>query len=239
MNLQDLAKNFLIEVRQEKNAEETLERLSELSFNEMKGVLTNDNQKKAFWINIYNAFNIFLLKPDPEIINTQHGRVSHFSSKRITIADHQFTLNFIEHGLLRISKVRWGRGYLKKPYISPYEKAFRLSQPDPRIHFALNCGAISCPPVRIYDPEKIENQLELATVSFLDSKIVFYADENIVKVSQIFNWYAGDFGGEKGLLEYLRKYHKIPEGLDPLIIYNLYNWNPSTEFNLNPEKTIN
>ena len=238
MNLQDIAKNFLIEVRQDKSVEELLEQLSILSFDEMKEQLTDDNQKKAFWINIYNAFNIFLLKPNPEIINTQHGRVAHFSSKRITIACQPCTLNFIEHGLLRISKIRWGRGYLKKPYISPFEKTFRLSKADSRIHFALNCGAISCPPVRIYDPEKIENQLELAAVSFLDSKIAYYADENIVKVSQIFNWYAGDFGGEKGLLEYLRKYHKIPEDVDPMIIYTLYNWNPSTELNFN-EKRIN
>jgi hypothetical protein len=47
-----------------------------------------------------------------------------------------------------------------------------------------------------------------------------------VHVSQLFNWYAGDFGGEKGLLDYLRKYQKIPEESNPMIIYNFYNWSP-------------
>lgn len=230
MNLQNLAKNLLIEARQDKIVENLLEQLSLLSPDDMKEQLTDDSQKKAFWINIYNAFNILLLKHDPEIINTQNGRALHFSSKKITIGYHPCSLNFIEHSLLRVSKIRWGRGYLKKPYISPYEKAFRLNKPDPRIHFTLNYGATSCPPIRIYDSEKIENQLELAAVSFLDSKIAFYADENIVKVSQLFNWYSGDFGGEKGLLDYLRKYQKIPEKAEPMIIYNLYNWKPAVGF---------
>ena len=236
MDVQGLAKKFLIDVRQDKEVEDTLEQLSGLSLEEMKQQLSDDSQKKAFWINIYNAFNIYLLKPDPEIINTQHGRIEHFSSRRIEIGDHLCTLNFIEHGLLRVSKVRWGRGYLKKPYISPYEKTFRLNQVDPRIHFTLNFGAISCPPVRIYESEKIEYQLELAAISFLDSKISYFADENIVKVSQLFNWYAGDFGGEKGLLEFLRKYQKIPESNDPMIIYNNYNWNPALDNFAHEEK---
>jgi hypothetical protein len=230
MNLENLVKELLISVRQEKETEEMLEQLSIISLEDMKLQLAGDNQKKAFWINLYNAINILFLKPDPEIIYTQHGRVLHFSTRKIEVGGHLCSLNFIEHGLLRVSKIRWGRGYLKKPYISPYEKDFRLSQPDPRIHFALNYGAISCPPVRIYDSEKIENQLELAAISFLDSKTAFYAEENIVQVSQLFNWYLGDFGGEKGILEYLKKYQKIQEETDPMIIYNIYNWNPTNGF---------
>jgi hypothetical protein len=230
MNLENLVKDLLVKVRQEKEVEETLEQLSGISHRDMKAQLTGDNQKKAFWINLYNAINILYLRDDPEIIYTQHGRVLHFSTRKIEIGGHLCSLNFIEHGLLRISKIRWGRGYLKKPYTSPYEKEFRLSGPDPRIHFALHYGATSCPPVRIYESKKVEKQLELAAISFLDSKIAFYAEENIVKISQLFNWYLGDFGGEKGILEYLRKYQKIPEESNPMIIYNTYNWSPAAEF---------
>ncbi|MBN2212945.1 MAG: DUF547 domain-containing protein [Bacteroidales bacterium] len=230
MSLKNLAKDLLVKARQELAVEEILDQLSAVSHEEMQLQLAGDNQKKAFWINLYNAINILFLRTDPDIINTQNGRVLHFSTRKIEVGGHLCSLNFIEHGLLRISRIRWGRGYLKKPYISPYEKNFRLSEPDPRIHFALNYGATSCPPVRIYDSNKVENQLELAAVSFLDSKITYYAEENIVHVSQIFNWYLGDFGGEKGILEYLRKYQKIPEETDPMIIYNTYNWNPSINF---------
>lgn len=226
MSLENLANDLLTKVQQDSVVEEILDQLAAVSPEEMKLQLTDDNQKKAFWINLYNAINILFLKPDPEIIYTQHGRVLHFSSRKIDVGGHLCSLNFIEHGLLRISKIRWGRGYLRKPYISPYEKEFRLSEPDPRIHFALNYGATSCPPVRIYNSFKIEKQLELAAISFLDSKISYYAEENIVHVSQLFNWYVGDFGGEKGLLDYLRRYQKIPEQANPMIIYNIYNWSP-------------
>lgn len=226
MSLENLANDLLTKVQQDSVVEEILDQLAAISPEEMKLQLTDDNQKKAFWINLYNAINILFLKPDPEIIYTQHGRVLHFSSRKIDVGGHLCSLNFIEHGLLRISKIRWGRGYLRKPYISPFEKEFRLSEPDPRIHFALNYGATSCPPVRIYNSYKIEKQLELAAISFLDSKISYYAEENIVHVSQLFNWYVGDFGGEKGLLDYLRRYQKIPEEANPMIIYNIYNWSP-------------
>jgi hypothetical protein len=230
MSLENLAKDLLIKVRQGLVVEEILDHLSAISPEEMKMQLTDNNQKKAFWINLYNALNILFLKPDPEIIYTQHGRILHFSNRKINVGSHLCSLNFVEHGLLRVSKIRWGRGYLKKPYISPFEKEFRLHEPDPRIHFALNYGATSCPPVRIYDSEKIENQLEIAAISFLDSKIAYYAEENIVHVSQLFNWYVGDFGGEKGILEYLRKYQKIPDEANPMIIYNIYNWSPAIDF---------
>ncbi|MFO7658765.1 MAG: DUF547 domain-containing protein [Bacteroidales bacterium] len=236
MLVQELSQRLLTGARQESNIEDILGHLSCLTIDEMAGQLTDDNKKKAFWINIYNAFNLLLLKNDPEIINTQDGRIMHFSTKKIEIAEHPCSLNFIEHGLLRVSKIRWGRGYLKKPYISLFEKLFRLSAPDPRIHFTLNYGAVSCPPIRVYDSEKIEGQLELAAVTFLDSKIAYYADENIVKVSQLFNWYAGDFGGEKGLLDYLRKYQKIPENTDPMIIYNIYNWSSAVGCFSNEER---
>ena len=34
---------------------------------------------------------------------------------------------------------------------------------DPRIHFALVCGAKSCPPVRVYEPGIVDDALQMAT----------------------------------------------------------------------------
>ena len=46
-----------------------------------------------------------------------------------------------------------------------------LSQPvDPRIHFALNCGAASCPPIRIYTPDRLEFGLAAAAGAFCASE---------------------------------------------------------------------
>ena len=41
---------------------------------------------------------------------------------------------------------------------------------DPRIHFALNCGAASCPPIRVYTPERLEFGLAAAASAFCASE---------------------------------------------------------------------
>ena len=58
-----------------------------------------------------------------------------------------FTLDEIEHGVLRCNK---GHPKDQKPMFSDEaRKSLSLSFLDPRIHFALNCGATSCPPIRL------------------------------------------------------------------------------------------
>jgi len=48
----------------------------------------------------------------------------------------------------------------------------------------------------------------------------------MVTVSQLFNWYAGDFGGINGILKFLKKYEKIPGDSTPMIIYTPFSWSP-------------
>lgn len=47
-------------------------------------------------------------------------------------------------------------------------RKFMLQVVDPRIHFTLNCGAESCPPIGVYDADKLENQLARATKGFIN-----------------------------------------------------------------------
>ena len=106
MEIENLSRDLLINVQKGKDVSAMLNELSSLSFVELKNQLFNDSIKKAFWINIYNAFNIILLKHNPGIINTQKGRILHFRSRKINIAEKNLNLNFIEHGLLRNGKLR-------------------------------------------------------------------------------------------------------------------------------------
>jgi hypothetical protein len=79
---------------------------------------------------------------------------------------------------------------------------------DPRIHFALVCGARSCPPIGFYESERIGFQLQLAAESFINGPNVRIAppDETIF-LSMIFKWYKSDFGGtRKSLLDTLLEY---------------------------------
>ena len=54
---------------------------------------------------------------------------------------------------------------------------------DPRIHFALNCGAKSCPPIRVYSPPNLDSQLNRAAASFL------CADEGEITLERDFTTY--------------------------------------------------
>jgi len=102
---------------------------------------------------------------------------------------------------------------------------------DKRIHFALNCGAESCPPILYYTPKDIERQLEQATKSFLNSnEIEYFPEKNEIHISKIFFWYKGDFNGSKGVLQFFRDYKIIPEDANPKIVYKEYNWTHLEKF---------
>ena len=76
------------------------------------------------------------------------------------------------------------------------------------IHFALNCGAVSCPPVGVYSEEdqKLEEQLQLATEGFLDQSVSFNVDARTINLSMLFSWYKPDFGGnDEEVLDWIRK----------------------------------
>jgi len=71
---------------------------------------------------------------------------------------------------------------------------------DPRVHAVLVCAARSCPPLRreAYEAEKLDAQLDDNTRAWLANPMLhgFDASRGEVEVSEIFDWYRGDF--EKG-----------------------------------------
>ena len=113
-------------------------------------------------------------------------------------------------------------------------REFKINNLDPRIHFALVCAASSCPPVEFYSAEKINQQLDVAGRSFLNRRgIVLNKRENAILLSQIFKWYARDFGTKKiQVLKFAVNFASpeikdyFSENKDKLIIrYLPYDWN--------------
>lgn len=45
---------------------------------------------------------------------------------------------------------------------------------DKRIHFALNCGAKSCPPIKVYTPETLEEGLQSAAATFCEGAMLLF-----------------------------------------------------------------
>tara|TARA_B100000809_G_scaffold259526_1_gene304719 strand:- start:5231 stop:5920 length:690 start_codon:yes stop_codon:yes gene_type:complete len=226
MNLIDISQQLLKASKTTSSVTSLLNQLEKISLSQLQIELDNDDKRKAFWINIYNAFATIYLKPEPTIILNPIKRKQFFNKKRIQISTCTFSLNDVEHQILRKSKIWWGKGYLKQPFVHPCFKKLRVNEFDARIHFALNCGGFGCPPIRYYKNETINEQLEMATQAFLFSETKKEPAKKQIKISKLFSWYIGDFGGTKGIISFLKKYEIITDLENPKIIYSVYNWEP-------------
>lgn len=181
-------------------------------------------ERRATWLNVYNAIAQLDLAPDPERLRGAITRLLFFTRDRVTLAGRDVSLNDIEHGYLR-GQASWGLGYVPRLFASQFERAVRVPL-DPRIHFALNCGAASCPPIETYS-EDVEHELDLATESYLDSTVTYDERSGEVTVPRLFSWYRGDFGGADGIRAFLKRYDCVPEESNPRIRYAAYDWSPS------------
>ncbi|KAM9448866.1 uncharacterized protein ACWYII_013624 isoform 1-T1 [Salvelinus alpinus] len=152
-------------------------------------------EKLAFFINTYNALvihgNVRMGAP-----TNMWQRYKFFNYVSYLIGGEVFTLQDIENGVLRGN--RKGVAQLLRPF-SKTDPRLQVALPDaePLIHFALNCGAMGCPPIKTYTPQDIDSQLRTAAESFLenDDGCVVDSEKGEVRLSQIFKWYKADFGG--------------------------------------------
>ena len=96
--------------------------------------------------------------------------------------------------------------------------------PDPRIHFACNCGAASCPAIRAYEPDGVDDQLDLATEAYLEETVAYDPEAGVARIPRVFLWYRGDFGGADGIRAFLRAYDAIPDGADPTLRHRPWDW---------------
>eukprot|EP01098_Paradermamoeba_levis_P009475 TRINITY_DN3952_c0_g1_i2.p1 TRINITY_DN3952_c0_g1~~TRINITY_DN3952_c0_g1_i2.p1 ORF type:complete len:356 (-),score=100.53 TRINITY_DN3952_c0_g1_i2:112-1179(-) len=150
------------------------------------------DEQKAFWINLYNALTIHI-SIFVGIAKTLLDRLTrnHYG---YVIGGHFFSCEDIEHGVLR--------GNQKPPYSLSFkfssndERMKFVLQLDPRIHFALVCGAKSCPPISVYTPENTERGLEAAAKNFCDENVELDLETKTLFLSKIFCWYKIDFGAK-------------------------------------------
>jgi hypothetical protein len=183
--------------------------------------LRNDDLKKAFWINLYNAFTQIILLKHPDTYKT---RSVFFGAKQIAIAGRKLSLDDIEHGILRRSKIKWSLGYLNKWLPSAFEKRQRVDTLDYRIHFSLNCGAKSCPPIAFYKPEQLDQQLDMATKAYLQGEAKYYERDNTVVLPAIMGWFRADFGGKNKMIDLLHILQIVPKEKRPYVKFKEYNW---------------
>jgi hypothetical protein len=144
----------------------------------------SDKEKIAFWINAYNALTLRV------IIDNYPIKASFFNALRFPqnsirqikgvwdeiqfpVMGRNMTLDNIEHDTLR----------------SQFD--------EPRIHVALVCAALGCPPLRNepYISARLESQLDDQARRFFKDPGIFRVDreEGRIYLSSIFKWFGGDF----------------------------------------------
>jgi hypothetical protein len=218
----DISQQLLLAAKTKEPTDSLIGVVKLITPTQLQSQLINDDYKKVFWINLYNAFTQLVLSKNPD---KYKSRNSFFGDKVIEIAGQRLSLDQIEHGLLRRSKVKWSLGHINKFFPSSFEKENRVSKVDYRIHFALNCGAKSCPPIAFYQPGQISKQLDLATKAYLNGDAEYDEAKNELSLPAIMGWFRGDFGGKKNMVALVKKLEIVPADKNPSVTFSKYDWN--------------
>lgn len=211
-----LSEDLLYQVKLNKPTEELTNHLARYSFQELDQELNSDTLKKSFWINCYNSYFQLLRRSGLD-------KPKVYTKKAITIAGIKLSLDDIEHGILRRYRFKYSLGFARSFFVPKHIKKLAVERLDYRIHFALNCGAKSCPPIAFYSAEQIDGQLEMATLSFLESETIDQPETKEIHISTLFKWYWADFGGRRGITKMLNT--KL--GLDTegkKLVFTPYSW---------------
>jgi hypothetical protein len=152
-------------------------------------------EQLAYWINLYNISTVNVVAESypvdsiRDISTDPIVRLNVFKKPHVKVKGGMLSLDTVEN-----DKIRAG---------------FK----DPRIHFAINCAAESCPPIR---PEpfvgaRIDQQLDDQARKFLNGPHGVHLEEDgselALHVTKILDWFKDDFeqwGG--GTLPFLKKY---------------------------------
>jgi Protein of unknown function, DUF547 len=174
------------------------------------------NQQLAFLINAYNAYTLRLILdhyPLRSIKDIGHFWRGPWDQPVVHLFGRTLTLNTIEQGMLR------------KDYS------------EPRIHFAIVCASIGCPPLRreAYAANRLDQQLNDQAKRFMANQSKNRVDVagRTVYLSPIFKWYAEDFQKKAGsVLQFIKPYWPPAERAEVEklgqnnfeIRYTDYNW---------------
>jgi hypothetical protein len=171
-----------------------------------------DAAETAFWINAYNILAIDLVvRGAPEQSLRDLGSWFRPVWKRIAgrVGGEPVTLHQIEHEILR------PRG-------------------DPRIHAAIVCASLSCPPLRrrAYRGADLDSQLDVQVAVWLANPRKGARVENgALWLNPIFDWFEEDFGGRSGVVAFVARYLDSRRrsrvdalGAKPRIRYMDYDW---------------
>lgn len=158
------------------------------------------NTVLAYWINVYNAFTVKLILNNYPVKSIKDIK-DPWGKKFFTINGKSYSLEDVEHQILR-------------------------KMDEPRIHFAINCASFSCPNLlnEAYEAVTLDKQLTTVSKSFLADTSKNTLTPNKIEVSEIFNWFSGDFKKKGSLIDFINLYAPIKIDSKAKVSYKDYNW---------------
>jgi GH15 family glucan-1,4-alpha-glucosidase len=170
------------------------------------GSLETRAEKLAFWINLYNVIVINGVI-ELGIRNSVKEVPRFFRRVCYRVGEETYSADDIEHGILRGNR-RFPLA-LRDPFPSgdPRRK-HAIGEIDPRIHFALVCASVSCPPIELYTADNLDDELDISGRTFLNAGgIQIDREAGKIYLSRVFKWYGEDFGRTTtGRLRFLAPY---------------------------------
>ena len=185
--LKKYVKNGVVNYQGFKNEESVLDKYLKV-LEEVDSKTLSRKEQFAFYINAYNSWTIKLILSGYPGVKSIKELGSLFKSpwkKKICRIDGKImTLDDIDHSILR-----------------PRFK-------DPRVHFAINCAAKSCPPLRSesYRVGELNKQLDEMAKAFINDNGRNRFEDHTLYVSSIFKWFREDFN--KDIISFFVKYAK-------------------------------
>jgi hypothetical protein len=147
----------------------------------------DENEQFAAYSNIYNALTIqHIVERYPTKSIRSGYLVGPWKRVFTVINGERLSLDAIEHDILRED---WD---------------------DPRVHYAVNCAAISCPNLQptAWFGETLDADLDRAARDYVnDPRGVTIRRNGTLQVSTIYKWFREDFGGSnEGVIDHLLEY---------------------------------
>lgn len=196
--------------------------------------LNTEEQRIAFWLNTWNTLLLHTLKQEgvPDSLRSVDDL---FTAARYCVGGHEFSLDDIEHGILRANaRRRLGLGRI----LGRNDPRLALCMPrvEPMVHFGFYTACTSAPRLQAFTAQRIRSQLAQAATEVLD-RTVQTADQQ-VWLPRTFHWYQDDFGGEAGVIAFVlrhlpedRRRSAIMQNRDRLALHYLdYNWTVNDRF---------
>lgn len=184
-------------------------------------MLQSRADKLAYWLNVYNAWMIegvlASLAEDPSFDSVGANDFALFSTPFISLGDHTFTLDQVEHAIIRGDDYAFDNYFVDRPTDLQmardwHEDLFGDDPVDARIHVGLNCASVGCPDILdgAFRGEVLDQQLDAAATRFVDNDAKGAGPNGL---SQLFSWFSADFNGSFGSVEaFVAKYRTGGDG---------------------------